>query len=135
VSALTRYTEGACGSSKDGYASLVSKKYNLPCPINSNHLAARPSSSDAYEIKAPLPFFKYPISLPVYYLFDLINLLEVHIIDLSIGAIPAGTPPATLILFLSFAAKLISTQTPDHPNQLIEDNHIILRKLYSNNFK
>jgi hypothetical protein len=42
--------------------------------------------------------------------FDFPNLLEVHITDLGIGAIPCRPPPATLILFSpSFVAKLIST--------------------------
>jgi hypothetical protein len=38
----------------------------------------------------------------------------VHITDLGIGALITGTPPATLILFLSFVAKPIHTQTSNH---------------------
>jgi hypothetical protein len=71
--------------------------------------------------------------LLVHYLFELINLFEVHVIDLRIGAIPAGPPPAALISSY-FATKLIYTQTPDHRSRLIEDNHVILEKLCSDRF-
>ena len=71
-------------------------------------------SQDAYKRRAPPPLLRYPIFLPIHCLSKLFNLFRVHITDLGIGAISAGIPPAALILFLSFAAKLIYTQTSNH---------------------
>ena len=63
-------------------------------------LLARQPPLDAYKRKAFNPFRKYPKLLLVHYLFELINLLEVHITNLGIEAIPAEPPLAALILFL-----------------------------------
>jgi peptidyl-tRNA hydrolase len=63
-------------------------------------LLARQSPTYAYKKKAQLPFHRYPTLLSIHYLFELINLFEVYIIDLGIRAIPAGPPLAALIIFL-----------------------------------
>jgi hypothetical protein len=44
----------------------------------------------------------------------LLIIFGVHIIDLGIGAPIAETPPVALTLFLSFAVKLIHTQTSNY---------------------
>jgi hypothetical protein len=88
--------------------------------IKSSGLAEDPSTSKAVISEMPIKRKLHLHLSGIQYFsqsfnsLSCLNLFGVHITDLGIGVIPATTLSTALILILSFAAKLIYTQTSNH---------------------
>jgi hypothetical protein len=107
------FTIGSSGTSEDWFYQLHAYYQILGY---TKYFLYQPGKRHQTPIKGELhPHFQGIQYFSQFIVFSkLLIIFGVHITDLGIGAPIARTTPAALIIFISFAAKLIYTQTSNH---------------------